>query len=210
MPSSITHAYIVKDVYERLDKNIKLKVSNDYLESLKTYAQGFDILYFYKILNPFQGKEIREFGSFVHNEKVVDYLVNVTKKVKLSKNIEEFAFLIGLITHFVADFTMHPFINYQANLLVKKHFNLHDSHFVMETYLDNYMIKNREKGLYTKFKIYDFCFNLNNQTIMELLNNSFKEVYNKENIGNYYFEALKDMKNFFKYLRYDTTRFLSN
>ena len=42
MPSSITHAYIAKDVYSRLDKKIKAKFEKNDLENFKTYIQGTD------------------------------------------------------------------------------------------------------------------------------------------------------------------------
>ena len=46
MPSSITHSYFMKDVYDKLDDNIKNKIV---LESAKTFAQGPDIFFFYNI-----------------------------------------------------------------------------------------------------------------------------------------------------------------
>ena len=49
MPSSITHAYVACDIYEKLDYKIKKKIPKMYLEDYKTYAQGPDIYYFYHI-----------------------------------------------------------------------------------------------------------------------------------------------------------------
>ena len=45
----------------------------------------------------------------------------ISKRIKESKNFQEFLFLIGLTTHYLADSKIHPFINYQARLYIKKH-----------------------------------------------------------------------------------------
>ena len=87
MPSTITHAYIAKDIYNTLDEKIKNKFNNQDLENYKTYSQGPDILYFYNRLTSFDKKsfEIREFGSYVHKNKVNELFINLTEKVKKSK-----------------------------------------------------------------------------------------------------------------------------
>lgn len=206
MPSSITHAYIAKDVYSRLDKKIKTKFQKNDLENFKTYSQGPDLFYFYNIFFPISKKsrDIIKFGRYCHHNQVNELFINLTKKVKKSKNFDEFLFLIGLTCHYIADSTMHPYINYQSSLLVKKNYTNRDAHFKIETYLDNYMIKKNEKINYKEFKVHEFCFNLEkNENVVNLLNKSFQEVFNENNIGEIYFKSLKDMKLFFKYLRYD-------
>lgn len=206
MPSSITHGYIAKDVYEVLDKKIKNKFREFDLENYKTYSQGPDLYYFYNIVLPInkRSREIIEFGHYMHNNKVNEFFINLSKRVKESKNFQEFLFLIGLTTHYLADSKIHPFINYQASLYIKKHSTKKDNHFMIETYIDNYMIKKREKNNYKKFKVHDFCFNLKYSSDVEcLLNNSIKEVFNEKDMGKFYYKALKDMKRFFRVFRFD-------
>ncbi len=207
MPSSITHAYVACDIYEKLDYKIKKKIPKMYLEDYKTYAQGPDIYYFYHILNPFdkKAKKIRNFGSLCHNKKTNELFITLTEKVKKSKNVDEFLLLIGLFTHYMTDLTTHPFINYQASLAKFKPFKRKDIHFIIETYLDNYFIQKREKVPYKKFKGYNFCFNLQEkENVKNLLNVVMQEVFKKNDMGEYYFKSLHNMKNFFKYLRYDS------
>lgn len=206
MPSSITHAYIAKDVYQVLDKKIKAKISKDHLEDYKTYSQGADIYYFYKMLTPFTKKsyEVRTFGRTCHAEKTNEVFINLTEKVKETKDFNQFLFLIGLMTHYNADSIIHPYINYKASLMNKKYFDGRDAHFLLETYLDNYMIKKRDTINYKTFKVHEFCFNLEKHDSVEvLLNQTFLEEFDIKNLGNYYFKGAKDMKKFFKYLRYD-------
>lgn len=206
MPSSITHAYIAKDVYKILDQKIKTKFKANYLEDYKTYAQGADIFYFYNIILPISKKsrDIIRFGHYLHNNKVNELFINLCNKVKYSQDINQFIFLCGLATHYQADSIIHPYINYKSTIMKKKNLTKRDVHFILETYLDNYFINRNEKIKYKKFKVHEFCFNLEKkEAVINLLNTSMKEVFNKENMGEYYFKSLKDMKNFFKYLRYD-------
>lgn len=206
MPSSMTHAYIAKDVYNSLDKKLKNKIKKECIEDYKTYSQGPDIYYFYKIITSFnkKSKNIRNFGSTCHNQKVNDVFINLTNKVKTSKDINQFLFLIGLTTHYIADSTIHPYINYKSQKMKKRYFSKKDAHFLLETYFDNYMINKEEKIKYKKFKMYNFCFNLKrNESVVSLLNETFKEVFNYSNMGEIYFKSVSDARIFFKLVRYD-------
>ena len=206
MPSSVAHAYIARDVYKKLDKRIKQKIKIDYLEDYKTYAQGPDIFYFYKIITSFttKSKKIRNFGHTCHDKKVNDVFITLTNKVKISKDTNQFLYLIGLTTHYLADSIIHPYINYKSVRMKKKYFKKKDAHFLLETYFDNYMINKEENINYKKFKVYNFCFNLKRkEEVVNLLNETFKEVFNQDNMGEKYFKGVDDAKKFFKYVRYD-------
>lgn len=208
MPSSITHAYIAKDIYRELDKKIKGKFKENDLENYKTYAEGPDIYYFYNMTLPITKKslEIIKFGRYMHGNQVNEIFINLTKRIKKTKNFQQFLFLIGLLTHYIADSTIHPYVDYKASLYTKKHSSLKDNHFMVEAYIDNYMINKHENLDYKKFKVHEFCFNLKeNSDVINLINESYKEVFNKDNMGINYYKSLSDMKLFFKLLRYDKT-----
>lgn len=206
MPSSITHAYIAKDIYKILDKRVKNIFELNDLDKYIIYSEGPDIFYFYNIFFPItkNSRDIIKLGHYIHNNKVNELFINLTNKVKLSKNKEEFLFLIGLLTHYISDSTIHPYINYKASLENKKR---RDVHFKLETYIDNYMINKYENINYKKYKCYEIFKLKENKYVEELLNLSFKEVFNKERIGFYYFKSLKHMKLFFKLFRYDPIGF---
>ena len=203
MPSTMTHAYIAKDVYKNLDTKIKRKITKDYLDNIITFSEGFDILYFYKILTKPNNKIIK-LGGYCHRNKVSEFFISLTNHIKETKDINEFTFLMGLICHYVADSTIHPYVNYLASTIKHKNFTNSDAHFVIEAYLDNYFINRREDIDYTKFKLYKHVFNAKKEdSIINLLNVSFKEVYSYNNMGEIYYQGIKDMKNFFKFFRYD-------
>ena len=67
---------------------------------------------------------------------------------------------MGLITHYITDTNIHPLVNYKEKLLIDKNITSKDSHFIIETYIDNYMIDKKEKIDYKKFKVHKFPFNL--------------------------------------------------
>ena len=140
MPSTITHAYIAKDIYEKLEEKVKEKFKNQ-IEEYITYSQGPDLFFFYHNFFSF-GKFLRinKFGSRVHREKVNELLINLTDIVKNSKDTNQFIFLCGLLTHYLGDTICHPFINYKDFQINKKLKRKKDYHFIVETYIDNYVL----------------------------------------------------------------------
>ena len=63
MPSSITHSYFMRDVYNKLDNNIK---DNIILEDAKTFAQGPDIFYFYNMCFGKKSSKFRKQGKPIY------------------------------------------------------------------------------------------------------------------------------------------------
>ena len=66
MASTITHAYFIMDVYDKLDTRLKSFLI-DKKELLKTSAQCMDVLFFYNITKFNKGKRIRDFGEYFHD-----------------------------------------------------------------------------------------------------------------------------------------------
>lgn len=199
MPSTITHTYIGLDILDRLNNSPKKIISNS-IEDYKTFCSSMDILYFYKI-NLFKSNIYNKVGKTFHHTKtneVFNYLIDYCKK---NKSDEIFTLLCGLITHYVADSTIHPFVNSFSN---GSKLERTDKHFEIETYFDKYMLK--EKNCYNKFYKLQFN-NKKNDEVIKVLNDLFSKVYHIDNVGVIYYKALNTMKNVFKYLRYDKTGF---
>ena len=149
MPSTVTHAYMARDIYNKLDDNLKNKFKN-YLDYYITFSEGPDAFFFYPILPSKKSIHIRKFASVVHRTKVNELFIRLVNYIKKTKDFDEFVFLAGLVTHYVGDSTCHPFVNYKDWLLRKKNNNKKDYHFVTEAYSDNYIL--RKKGeYYSKF-----------------------------------------------------------
>ena len=202
MPSTITHAYMARDVYSKLNITLKHKMKN-YLDEYITYSQGPDIFFFYPILPPFiKCNYIRKFGGIVHRTKVNELFTSLVNYVKKTKNFEEFIFLIGLVTHYMGDTTCHPFVNYKAWVLEKETKKKKDYHFLVEAYIDNYILNMKGEN-YKKYKCYKLLKTKKNNKIQEMLNKCFDDVFNENNIGKIYYKCLFNMRFMFYLIRYD-------
>lgn len=211
MASTVTHAYFALDVFDKLDDKSK-KILKNNTEDLKTFAQGPDPLYFYNLMLPIIGKNIRKtYPRKVHDNKTRDFFITLIVEImkrKLQKDSQTISMLYGFISHYVLDSTIHPYIIYKTGIYdkdipeTKKYRSLH---LDMELYLDGYIIFKREKILIQNFKAYDFCFNVNcdNQKTRDLLDKVTKDIYNLDNYSKYYFKSIKHMKVINRMFRYD-------
>ena len=75
MAGTITHTYFAYDVYNNFDKKKKKQLKN-YIENIKTYGQGHDILYFYYPINLRKGKFIRKQGNVFHKKNTKLFFIN--------------------------------------------------------------------------------------------------------------------------------------
>ena len=195
MPSTITHAYIGLDTLNKLNDKPKRIIKKN-IDNYKIYCQSMDVLYFYHLLLLANNKII-DLGHRFHNEKVYEVFELLINDNKQNKDLELFTFIAGLITHYIADSTIHPYINY----ISKDKLN---GHFETETYIDNYFIKEKMHIDYKKYNNTKFIFNYKKKEIIENeLNKLYKNIFNYENIGPKYYRALKEMKFVYNYIRHD-------
>lgn len=201
MPSTITHTYISLDTLKKVNLKPK-RIIEKHMEDYKTFAQGMDILYFYRILL-IKGNIVQKLGHTFHHEKVNEIFKYIIEYNKENKSEIIFTYLAGLITHYVADSTIHPYVNYLAKSKTK--LEQCNKHFEVETFLDNYMI-NKNYQNYRTFKNYKLQFNnKENKEIVTLINNIYEKFFNYPNMGEKYYQALKEMRFVFKYIRHDQT-----
>ena len=200
MPSSIVHAYIGLDTLKKLKSEPK-NIIEKHIDNYKVYCQNMDVLYFYHILLLFNNK-VQDLGHKIHHEKTNDFFKILIQDNKENKDPELFTFIAGLITHYRADSTIHPFVNYfSSNNSKTKVFN---SHFALETYLDNYFINKRMHVNHKKYNNTNFVFNYEKKDIIrDEITNVYKKLYNYPDMGKRYYKALRDMKFVFNYIRYD-------
>ena len=202
MPSTITHAYIAREVYNKLDKNIQNKFK-DKLDEYITYSEGPDILFFYPLIPNYKKYiKIKKLGNYIHRNKVNQFFISLTNEVKKDKKVDKFIYLAGLLTHYIGDTTCHPFVNYKAWILEKETKKKKDYHFLIEAYIDNYILSINGKN-YKKYKCYNVLKIQKNKFVKELLDKSFLEVYNEKNMGSIYYKCLFNMKLLFYLIRYD-------
>ncbi len=212
MAGTITHAYFVLDLYDKLSIRSK-ELLVDRKEDLKMFAQNTDILFFYNITNFKKGKDVREFGYKSQKIKTYEFfstLINYIKYNNHQYNPQVMAYLYGMLSHYVLDSTMHPFIIYktgQFNKNDKATYKYNHLHNEMESYFDNYLLTIRNGINPHKFKCYNYCFNVNefDKDLVEVMDFTYREVFGIQDFHKYYLTASKQMKFFYRVFRYDPT-----
>lgn len=212
MAGTITHAYFSMDLYERLSIKSK-ELLMDYKEDLKMFSQNTDILFFYNITNFKRGKEIREFGYRSQKIKTYEFfstLINYIKYNDHQYHPQVIAYLYGMLSHYVLDSTVHPFIIYKTGQFDKNDKNTYQYnhlHNELESYFDNYLLRIRRGIKPHKFKCHKYCFNVEDfsKELIEVMDFTYKEVFGVHNFHEYYFKSSKQMKFFYRVFRYDPT-----
>lgn len=212
MAGTITHAYFALDLYDKLSIRSK-ELLVDRKEDLKMFAQNTDILFFYNITNFKKGKNVREFGYKSQKIKTYEFfstLINYIKYNNHQYNPQVMAYLYGMLSHYVLDSTMHPFIIYktgQFNKDDKATYKYNHLHNEMESYFDNYLLTIRNGINPHKFKCYNYCFNVKefDRDLIEVMDFTYKEVFGIQDFHKYYLTASKQMKFFYRVFRYDST-----
>lgn len=212
MAGTITHTYFASDVYDSFDKKKKEQFKN-YIENIKTYGQGHDILFFYYSLNLKKGKYIRKQANLFHKKNTKLFFINIIKYIKennLENDLEIVSFLYGYICHYTLDYTTHPYVTYKGGIFKpekKETYKYNSKHSEIETYIDCYMMNKRENIDNKLVKFYKFSLNYTKPSgkLISLINNCFQNTYNIKNIGSYYFKSLKIMKKLYRIMRYDKT-----
>lgn len=200
MPATITHAYFSKDVFDILPSNIKNTID---FSRIKMFGQSMDALMFYNLFSIFPGKKIRNFCNTFHNTRTQDYFINLINYIKdndLANDMDVCSYLSGMICHYVLDSNIHPYIIYKTGLFDKTKkctYKYNHVHEFMETFIDNDIVKRREKTNPYKFRLDKFCFNDRKFSygLKNAIDNSFYETYGIKNMGNVYYKSLKQMKN---------------
>ena len=210
MPSTMTHTYFAIDVYDSLSIASK-ELLLDHKELLKTASQSMDPLFFYNIVNLKSGKKIRNFGNYFHTHKTNEFfttLINYIKYNNYSYDGEVMAYLYGMICHFVLDSTVHPFVVFKTGNFDEKNketYKYNQLHGELESFFDNYMIAHRENIVPWKFKCYNFGMNTDSlgKNLTEVIDFTYKEVFNKNKMSDIYLSSIKQMKSFYYLFRYD-------
>lgn len=200
MPATITHSYFTVDVYDVLPDDIKNKID---LNRMKMFGQAFDPLKFYNLFSIFPGKKVRHSDYYYHTHKTREFFMNMLRTMK-QKNLvndkECCSFLTGFICHYVLDSTVHPYVIYKTGEFDKKNPNTYkynNVHAFMETFLDNDMVKRREKGNPYTFRLDKFCFHVEEFSfnLDYLIDTTFYKTFQVKDMSYIYYKSLKQMKN---------------
>ena len=170
MPSYISHAIHSEELYKKLVEEDLLK------ENIKIFRlRGYSIAYDYAYLVP---------NVDNHNNSAKDYLLYLVTYIKgnhLQGDPDVMAYLYGHISHFFLDAFTHPLIYYIEKGCMPSSFL--PSHFMVEGYLNSYLAeKILDKDIMDVKASYFNDINLNHPEVKKMIFNSYKRVYNKNNV----------------------------
>ncbi len=207
MPATAVHAYFAKDVYDILPASISDQFD---LTRLKMFSQGVDSILFYNLLSIMPGKDIRSFQNYFHTHKTQDFFIKLLQYIKDNDihDRDTYAFLVGFISHFCLDSNVHPYVYYKTGKMKKgvpstyKYNNVHE---FMEVFLDNDMIRRREKVNPYTFDFISFCFDTSpfSDDLKGAIRYSFYNTFKIRDMDNIYYKSLKQMKTALTLLRKD-------
>ena len=208
MPATAIHAYFAGDVYDILPEMIQAKLI---FSRLKTFAQGSDPLLFFNIFNWSRKAKVRCLQKEFHTTKTQEYFINLLNYIKdnnLKDNKEVSSFLVGMICHYALDSTVHPYIIYKTGIFNKKYrdtYKYNNVHAFMEVFLDNDMIKRRERNNPYKFNISNYCFDSRkfSKSLKKTIGYSFYRTYDVKDMDKIYYTSIKRMKKIIKIFRQD-------
>lgn len=205
MPSIVTHYLFSEDVKNTLPNNIQQKLIQSN-ELYHIFAQSFDNLFYYNLLNWKRGKKIRKFGNTAQREKINDYFKNIIlsiKELKMEQNADALAYLYGSLTHYILDSICHPFIIYQAGWIDEDNpnYEYRGNHEKIEVSIDAiYWQEKKKRPLYKD--------NLSNlllpkldftKDLINLIGLTYKKTFQKEDMGKIYESSVKQGHFILKY-----------
>lgn len=202
MPSTITHDYHYKYIYNFTSSDFKNIYSQEIYNEHSIFAQGHDALFFSDFWKLHKFNQKRNKALYLQDHLFQELCINFTDLLKTyelkdSKTLK--LLLYGYIAHHILDSYVHPYIIYETEI--------NGMHEKVETYFDKYMILQREKKCPNNYKIYKMISNppkLMEQE-MELTNEAFLNTYGFEQFGQTYIDALNQVNLFLRLFRYDPT-----
>ena len=159
MPSYKTHAMFVDKTNKFVDKRINLDLNN-----LKVFSFGPDSLVF---TDPI-------LFNTQHNKYTKNFFESLLQKIKEEKEQDNdvlISFLYGQISHYILDYSFHPYIFYISNGL--KTSRLINSHMQIELWLDSYIMN--------KYKMSDDKYfvpkSIHNSATRRIINEVYYKIY---------------------------------
>ena len=206
MPSIVTHYLFSEDVKNKTNDKIKQEL-NKSKEIYHIFAQSFDNFFYYNLLTPKKGKEIRKFGNLAQREKVNTYFKNIILEIKnknLEQNTEILAYLYGSLTHYILDSNCHPFVIYNAGWMDDENpnYKYRGRHEEIEVAIDAILYEEKKKMPLYQANIGSTLLPkiTFSQDLKNTLNIVFKKTWNQDNLGTIYEKSTRQGHYILKYL----------
>lgn len=200
MPECMTHYYFATDALKKLD-NKMLEMMNYSDARVFLYANVYDLPYYYRLASLFNSKTY-SLGTRLHNNKTKSFIETMIKYIKENGYDKDNVLLLYcLVSHYVLDVTLHPFIQSLAGIYKKDDKSTYiykDKHGLIERAIDSHMVMQRENLVLAKLNLTKkfkgaFIFNFSD---LELLTYAIRENYYFSKSEEYLRLSLKCFKKF--------------
>lgn len=202
MPSTITHCYHHRDVYDICSSSFKYQYPEEFYHLHSVFAQGHDALFFSNFWKLCEFNKKRNQAIYLQDHKFQDFCVEFASLIK-DYGLEDAKslklLLYGYIMHHILDSYVHPYIIYETGTS--------GMHELVESYIDKYMMEKREGKDSGKYKVHKMMAKPPRLEGCELklVNEAFFNTYGFENFGKTYIDALNQVNLFLRLFRYDPT-----
>jgi hypothetical protein len=171
MPAYMSHMIMAHDVYNKIDnKNVDLNY-------MLTFSLGGDLCRFSKC---------RRISHKIKMEEFIDNIWNYIKENDLSDDSRYMGFLYGHICHYYMDMVCHPLIRkldkISNSVRVK-------SHTLIESYIDNYLVKYKYGINIEKFDT-RYIFRGKVRKIYKMIEYVYRETYGVKYVSFSYFLSI--------------------
>ena len=210
MPAIITHNIFAKEIYQLMDEQTKKIVKPAYSHYVN-FSQSFDNFSYYHIFSQKKNKMIKDLGKAGHRKNTQAYFINIIRNIinnNLIYDSECRAYLYGSINHYCLDSICHPYIFYKSGVWNKsdsstvKYRGLHTK---LEFNIDALLYEHKTEKNIIKYKfINDLVPKINfSNNLKTVIDQTFKQTFNKENISFYYNKSIKWARFLYKWGVYD-------
>lgn len=201
MPSTITHEYCYRDVYEYTNNTFKNNFDMETYRKYSSFAQGHDTLFFLDFWNLFKQKSYHEKAKYLQDhdfKKICLELISLIREYGLEESQELKLMLYGFITHHILDSIVHPYIIYETENS--------GLHLAVESYIDSQMIERYENENPRKYKVHKIIPNLPEieTSTIRVIDEAFFNIYQYKDFGKNYIKALHQINPFLYLFRYDS------
>lgn len=202
MPSTITHEYHYRDVYDKTSETFKKTYDFEFYMKYSVVAQGHDAMFFSKFWEIHRLKKRKDILLRLGNENFKELCVEIIRLIreKDALNSKEIKLILyGYIIHHILDSVAHPYIIYC--------FEKEDLHADGESSIDKLMIGIKEGQKPNTFPVHRLIKKMPDASMQtkEIISEAFKNIYGIDNFGNTYISALRNVPIFLRLFRYDPT-----
>lgn len=202
MPSTITHEFHYRDVYEQTSKQFQKSYPLETYQSFSVGAQGHDALFFYNFwdIPGFMARreKVLELENNNFRDLCAEYVNSIHKNgQRESQDVK--LLLYGYILHHILDSYEHPYIIYRTEK--------EKMHEPVESFIDEYMIQERTNLNPHNFPVHTLIQKLppiSDETKI-IISEAFGKIYGLKNFGDIYIHALRQVRLFLRLFRYDPT-----